>query len=340
MRKYACLLLLIISCSHVSAPPTASSSQNQAAASRAPRTAALFDFHSSFWVNLHQVLLHEALLRVGKPDRRLQSTMPLSAMGMTDADKAAWNAAIDSYANEFQGKKELFDDTMVEINDRLAQEADDGASLDASGLPPAVADTLRAAAPVYRKYWWSAHKKSNEDWIASQTARVRDLGPKIAVAITKDLQQSWPEAPIRVDVCYYVPEIGYAYTTAPPAHTTLSSIDTQAQGLNGFEILFHEASHSFADAMTNALHAECSKQKKDCGQLWHAVLFYTAGVEVRRALPAADQANFTPYAYEYGLYTRGDWPKYPAVLEADWQKYLDGKISFADAIHSMVADLR
>jgi hypothetical protein len=33
------------------------------------RTAPLFDFHSNFWVNLHQVLFHEAKLRAGKPKR-------------------------------------------------------------------------------------------------------------------------------------------------------------------------------------------------------------------------------------------------------------------------------
>lgn len=92
--------------------------------------------------------------------------------------------------------------------------------------------------------------------------------------------------------------------------------------------------------MTDALFAECGAQKKKCGDLWHAILFYTPGVEVRRALPADEQAAFMPYAYKYGLYTRGEWPKYRAVLEKDWQAYLDGKTDFAAAIHSLVADLQ
>lgn len=67
---------------------------------------------------------------------------------------------------------------------------------------------------------------------------------------------------------------------------------------------------------------------------------YTPGVEVRRALPSDEHAAFTPYAYKYGLYTRGEWPEYRAVLEKDWQPYLDEKTDFTTAVHSLVADLQ
>lgn len=304
------------------------------------RAVPFFGFHSNFWVNLHQVLFHEALLRAGKPDRRLQNNAPLAAPEMNEQEKTDWNAAIAFYAANFGSRRELFDDEMVKINAELAKQPDDGGSLNAPELHSEVAAVLQRAAPVYRKYWWPVHNKSNEDWIASQSARVRDFGPKIAAAMTKDLRQQWPAAPIRVDVCYYVPEIGHAYTTDRPPHTTFSSSAPTLADLSGFETLFHEASHSFADTMGNALSAECEAAKKNCGDLWHAVLFYTAGVETRRALPPADHANFTPYAYKYGLYERGDYPKYRRALESDWQAYLDGKTSFAAAIHAMVADLQ
>jgi hypothetical protein len=314
--------------------------QNSTGIQQPTRTVPLFDFHSNFWVNLHQVLFHEALLSAGKPDRRLQSNAPLTASQMTGQEKADWNAAVAFYAKTFGTRQELFDDEMVRINAELAKQADDGTELNAAGLSSELITVLRSAAPIYRKYWWQTHDTSNKQWISSQAARVNALSPQIAAAMQKDLRQAWPAAPIRVDVSYYVAEIGHAYTTDTPPHTTFSSSAPSLQGLDGFETLFHEASHSFADTMTNALFAECGAEKKNCGQLWHAVLFYTAGVEVRRALPPADQANFTPYAYKYGLYTRGDYPKYRRVLETDWQSYLDGKTSFQTAIQSMVADLQ
>lgn len=338
-RRFACLacatLVLGLFGSRARARPPTSIEQ--------ARQLPLFEFHSNFWVNLHQTLFHEALLRealrAGKPDRRLQNNGLLSAVGMSAGQSAAWNAGVDSYAKSFGARRELFDDQMIGINNTLAQLPDDGDSLGRAKLPPAIAGILQSAAPIYRSYWWPAQDTANEKWISSQADRVKELGAQIAAAMEKDLRQPWPTSPVRVDVCYYVPEIGHAYTTTDPAHTTFSSSAPPLQGLDGFETLFHEASHSFADKMSDALFAECGKQKKKCGDLWHAVLFYTAGTEVRRVLPPSEQAGFVPYAYKYGLYTRGNWPAYRGVLEKDWQPYLDGKVHFGAAINSMVSDL-
>ena len=306
-----------------------------------PRATPLFDFHSNFWVNLHQVLFHEAKLRAGKPDRLLQSAAPLSAVGMSKRNAADWNAAVRFYAAHF-GTRQQFgpsgDDRLIQINDDLVRQADNGAQLNPAGLPPEVAAVLQSAAVIYRKYWWPAQNESNENWIASQKERVQGLGPKLAAAMTKDLHQQWPATPVRVDVCYYVVALGYALTTLRPPHITFSSSGPSNQDLGGFELLFHEASHTYADTMMNALSAEGRRQHKDVGDLWHAVLFYTSGVELRRLLPAPEQAGFTPYGYRYRVYS-GRWRKYRPVLETDWQAYLDGKIAFTDAIHAMVAGL-
>lgn len=307
-------------------------------AQRPPVTHPLFKFHSNLWVNLHQILLHEALLRAGKADRRLQSATPLSVAGMSAQEEADWNAAVSFYAGQFATRRQHGDDQLIEINDDLAEQPDNGAHLNPAGLSPEMVSVLQRAAVIYRKYWWSAHDGSNEKWIASQEDRVRDLGPTLASEMTEDLQQAWPAEPIRVDVCHYVADIGHAFTILPP-HITFSSSDPSTEDLSGFELLFHEASHTFADTLTNALSAEGHMQHKDVGDLWHSVLFYTSGVELRRLLPAPEQAGFTPYAYRYGVYNGGNWPRYRRVLEASWQAYLDGKTDFAEAVHSMVAGL-
>ena len=305
------------------------------------RAAALFDFHSSFWVNLHQALFHEAKLRTGKPERGLQMAPPLSAAGMSKQDEAHWNAAVGFYAAHFGTRQQfgpLGDDQLIQINYDLAAQPDDGAHLNPTGLPPQIVVVLQSAAVVYRKYWWPAQNRSNENWIAAQKGRVQDLGPRLASAMTAKLHQQWPAAPIRVDVCYYVVALGHALTTLGPAHITFASSDPTNQDLSGFELLFHEASHTFADTVTNALAAEGRAQRKDVGDLWHSLLFYTSGVELRRVLPAPERASFTPYAYRYGVY-RGRWGTYRPLLETDWQRYLDGKVDFAGAIHSLVAGL-
>jgi len=303
------------------------------------RTTPLFDFHSNFWVNLHQVLLHEAWLRAG-PDRSLQGATPLTAADMGAEDEATWNAAVSFYAAQFPTRQQLRDDRLISINDSLAAQPDDGAHLNPTAVPPDIGAVLRRAAVIYRKYWWPAHHAANQQWIASQKKRVQDLGPKLASAMTTDLREPWSAAPIRVDVCHHVAALGYAFTTLQPSHITISNSDPYNQDLARFEVLFHEASHTFADTIMSALAAECRARNTKCDGLWHAALFYTSGVELRRLLPAGEQASFTPYAYANGVYTRGDWVKYRVVLEKDWQAYLDGKLTFSEAIPAMITDLR
>lgn len=112
--------------------------------------------------------------------------------GLSAAEKTAWNAAIDSYAKGFGTRKELFDDRMVNINNAVAQLSDEGGSLNSANVPPTIAAVLQSAAPIYRKYWWPTHDAANQNWISSQTARVKQIGPQIAAAMEKDLRQEWP----------------------------------------------------------------------------------------------------------------------------------------------------
>jgi hypothetical protein len=332
--------LLPLICVLLSATTDAGTLPNAQArqAQRASATRALFEFHSNFWVNLHQTLLEEALLRAGKPDRRLQSATPLAASQMSGPEVSSWNAAVTFYETQFGTSRQHGNDQLIGINDTLAMQPDDGGSLGSVDLSPTLVAVLSGAAPIFRKHWWPAQQQSNMKWIASQRARVHDLGPRLAAAMSRDLRQPWPTKPIHVDVCYYVPEIGFAFTILPP-HITYASADSSHQGLIGFELLFHEASHTFADVETDALSRECRTQGKECGDLWHTLLFYTSGAELARLLPADERATFTPYADKYGLYTRGDWSRYHRVLSTDWQAYLDGKTSFDAAIRSMAADL-
>jgi hypothetical protein len=49
-------------------------------------------------------------------------------------------------------------------------------------------------------------------------------------------------------------------------------------------------------------------------------------------------AGYVPYAVREGLYKRG-WENYLRVLTQYWQPYLDGSVTFDDAIAHMVSAL-
>jgi hypothetical protein len=85
------------------------------------------------------------------------------------------------------------------------------------------------------------------------------------------------------------------------------------------------------------------------------LIFYTTG-EVIKPLLDTDAANgdppnttggssgsqpgdaYTPYAKREGLYQRG-WESYLDILTRYWQPYLEGRVTFDDAIAHMVSSL-
>jgi hypothetical protein len=111
------------------------------------------------------------------------------------------------------------------------------------------------------------------------------------------------------------------------------------------EMLFHEASHGIAGGVRDAIARECRARNKPIPRdLWHALLFYTTGDVVRRAVKLPETGDgkggavYRPYAQRHGLYSRG-WQNFERLLERYWQPYLDGKVEFDRAVIRLVAAL-
>ncbi len=339
----------------------------------------VFEFHSSFWMNLHHFLYQQARLRqltlsssrgpVGRVEG--STTQPNSTWepagqstgrgakpsaggpetgALTPEEHKAWTTALDYYAGDLAGRDLLFNGDMVNIKNRLA-ELESCTELSgrssprcASGLRPEMVTVLERAAPVYRARWWPAHDRSNRAWVASVGPMVRKLGGELAQQLSETYHAEWPAGQLRVDVVFYGGPFG-AYTTLDPVRLTVSSSDPRNQDSAALEVLFHEASHALAGAVRDAIVSECRMRGKPIPRdLWHALLFYTTGEMVKRALIAPGSAaahgpgSYTPYAYRYGLYARG-WSAYQRVLERYWQPYLDGKVEFNTAVARLVSAL-
>jgi hypothetical protein len=48
-------------------------------------------------------------------------------------------------------------------------------------------------------------------------------------------------------------------------------------------------------------------------------------------------ARYLPYAYRFDVYSKG-MDKDRAALERDWQPWLDGQVSFEEALRNLVRD--
>lgn len=309
-----------------------------AARNNQPTTQALFRFQSNFWINLHQTLFREAALRrANNTQSASASRAPLPEAELSEGERRAWDHAIDYYAQNFIGRRLVFDQQLTHINNILSVQRGP-AKIASPALPQELVLTLEQAAPVYRRHWWPAHDKANQAWIAAMKPAVERMGPDVISQLEKLFKHRW-SAPQLVDVTYFVAEVGHAYTTEHPGHTTIASSESTLQVTDGLETIFHEGTHTLTDEVQDALDVECKAQGKTCGDLWHALQFFTVGDVVKQRLKKDGVTDFTPYAYKYGLYKRGEWPRFIKALEQDWPPYLEGKTSFAEAIKQLIRDI-
>jgi hypothetical protein len=308
----------------------------------------VFEFHSGFWLNLHHTLYREARLRRDSPSSADNSLLS----GLSPSEQRIWKSAVSYYLKNYAGKDLYFSLEMVLIKNQLGdfETCPDLAGLKRkscdAGLPQGLTEALDSAAPIYRAHLWPEHDRMNRRWIFTVAPLVRRNGLGLSHRLAEIYQTDWPKYRIRVDVTAYANAEG-AYTTLDPLRVTISSTDSRNQGTEGLEVLFHEASLGISDNVQDAIIRECHQRNIPIPRdLWHALLFYTAGEVIRSAVPAPKGPGVTsdgsPASISHFLQERLDsrgWHDYYQVLSDYWQPYLDGNVGFEDAIAHMVSAL-
>jgi hypothetical protein len=311
----------------------------------------VFELHSGFWINLHHTLYQQAKQR--RDPKAPSVPAPASALAApptrrNKAEQLAWDAAVSYYAANYADKDLLFNTELLLLKNQLGdfEGCDElsGTKLKTcdAGLPANLTQILEAAAPVYRAHEWPDHDRANRKWIAQVAPLVREQGLGLSERLADIFQTRWPQEKIRVDVSAYANSQG-AYTTLGPLRVVIASTDPRNQGSAALEILFHEASHGIAEPVQQAIIRECRQREKAIPRdLWHALLFYTTGEVIKPVFAAqtagAPDPQYTPYAVRERLYQR-DWDDYLKLLTRFWQPYLDGRVTFDDAIAHMVSAL-
>ncbi len=292
----------------------------------------MFVLQDNFWLNLHQFLRGEVY-------RRGASLQPgLDPASLSESERARWAAAIDSYA-DIARRDILFDPAIVQIHNALAG-VGDVARLPDGVIEPGVASALNDAAPIYRARLWPARHAANDAWIASAKALLGRYETIMASTLAAAYRDAWPHDPVLVDL---VGEVGpnSAITHRGPAgygaHTQVSSGSTRNGGNAPLELLFHEAAHAGIDrGLQAAIANESRRQNLPAPEgLWHSIIMFTSGSVARRELAKSGE-TYSPYVDRYNQLT----PVERAALERDWQPYLDGKVSYDQALHDLIRDDR
>jgi hypothetical protein len=293
-----------------------------AAAFPAAQQKPLFSFHSNAWLNLHFYVRANAR---GGP----------APTGLTEAEQQQWGAGVEFY-KPYAQRDVLLDEGMVAIKNALSgAEAKD--SLDGIAIDPALKAMLERLMPVYQKHWWPQHDRGNREWIAAIQPMLDRHGAAISQSLARTYDTTWPREPIHVDVSVLAGPVG-AFATDNPLHVMISSTDASYRGYRALEMVFHEASHGLSN-LFGWIGQSASAQKVNVPpQLWHAVLFYTAGELTRRELEARG-IGYRPYA-NAAFYTNMCGAGCRDKIAEHWTRHLDGKRSIPDALSALVAAFR
>ena len=291
-------------------------------------------FHSGFWMNLHHVLFEQARRKLVAGGARLWGPPPvplgMDAGTLSPEARIVWERAVTFYAATYASSDLLFDADLDRVKAILAAHEDDAALKDPD-LPPGLEAALNEAAPLYRATAWHAQDAANRRWLRQELPELERLWPSLRPELARAFQSPWPSGPARVDLCTVANWAG-AYTTEGPLHIVLGTEDPRDQTDQGLEIVFHEISHGSSQRLEADLAREAEAQgRRIPGDLWHAMLFYTVGWTMRRALP-----GHQPYMEVQRLFDHA-WSGCREPIEQAWTPWLEGKAGYAEALRALVA---
>lgn len=284
----------------------------------AAQSSALFAFHSNSWLNLHHFV--RAAARGGP-----------APTGLSEDERTQWASGIEFY-KPYVARDLLFDDGMLDIKTAL-RGAEGKTNLDGITIEGGLRTILERLRPIYQKHWWPAHDRANREWIAAVQPLLDRHGVAISQALTRTYGVTWPSEPVPVDLSVTAGPVG-AYTSNRPTHVTISSSDPGYRGYAALEMLFHESSHGWGVLFEAMNQAAREQQLTVPRQLWHAVLFYTAGELTTRELKVHG-VDYAEYAGQ-NLYTNLCGAGCREKIAEHWTAHLDGKRSIPEALSALV----
>jgi hypothetical protein len=306
------------------------------AAARAQEST-LFSFRTGFWLHLHHFLYVLGRADAGAPDSKRRAVAGAPAdqtaglTGATPDEIAAWRASVAAYARGLSRLDAVADEELWRATSVLARLGDEQPLPDAA-LPGGIRTALEQAAPVYRRLWWPAHGRRSRAFVDELQTWLRLEGAVIMAYVSWVYEQQWPSQGFSVEVSSYANWAG-AYSTGDRL-LVMSSFDPSLSGSQGLEMLFHEAMHQWDAAMQERLEAAMprSGQSRVPDELLHALVFYTAGEAVRRAVPP-----HIPYAQGNGMWDRGPMAPFKARLDSAWRPHLRGDWTLTEALDRLAA---
>lgn len=299
-----------------------------------------FEFHSDPWLNAHHFLYQWSRDVEGIGEGRSKVSVPErdSLHHLSADEQTTWTKSIDFYRSAV-AKLDHFDDRMLAQKIGLLRVAGDTSATPQESIDGLI-DALQSAMPIYLRYWWRAHDQENRRW-SQEVATVVVRHENRFVELTERIYAAhWLTDRRRIDVSAYA-NFRAGYTAM--GHTVIFSTDEGNQGLYGVETLFHEVQHA-RDVAGNA-RSELRDAFGEAGvnvpdNLWHAIIFDTAGAFVQTIAAQENLGPYIPYATREGFAGFSGWREAMHLAITYWPRVLSNEISARDAMTLMADDAK
>jgi hypothetical protein len=293
-----------------------------------------FAFYSDLPTNLNDALIVAGSTRNDGADELFADGGELEACfsELPKSARAGWDLAVDYYARVISPAGWMARQQYLLRADlaEFGEEPDERARRFLM-----IAEGFRlAATPAYTACAWPEQDAENRRWVERLLPQLELYESAITERLEELYQTPWHGLPIRVDVVTTAPPVG-ANTISRPPHIMVSASIADRDAL---EIIHHEASHTLMsreDPVQLALTAAARERDVEIGDLWHPVLFVTAGDAVRRVLESAGEPDYIPYVDYYDLWD-GRWSVYHDPINETWPAYLEGRRNLSEAAADLV----
>jgi hypothetical protein len=300
-----------------------------------------FEFHSDPWLNLHHFLYHWVRDDEGLGSARQRVSVPeRSALGqLSDSERAAWLNAVTFYRQSVANRSH-FDPGMLRQKRALLEL---GGDLETEAVPdeiPGIAAALTVAMPVYRSQWWPDHDRANRAWIATAEPFVRRHEARYVDMTRRIYDVEWSEAPRRADVSAYA-NARAGYTAE--GHIVIYSTDVGNQALYGVETLFHEIQHTREVGATARVQLATAFEVAGIDQpenLWHSLIFATAGAFVQSIAEQENLPEHVPYWIREGFDGLQGWRPLVFAVHEHWLPVVRGDASKEEGLAALVSSFR
>jgi hypothetical protein len=120
----------------------------------------------------------------------------------------------------------------------------------------------------------------------------------------------------------------------------VSSLDPSTAGYGALEVLMHESSHMWGVLRPTIFNAAGEQGVMVPPQLWHSVLFFTAGELTLRELKVHGITGYVDMATNLNLYTPMCGAGCKEKIAQHWMPHIDGTRSIPDALGGLVATFK